>query len=62
MTKFSELSESELAEIGNSLGLAVQSANRALKAAVDLELVNFYKAKVARIQALINKVNGLELK
>lgn len=62
MTKFSDLSESELAEIGNSLGLAVQSANRALKAAVDLELVNFYKAKVARIQALINKVNGLELK
>lgn len=62
MTKFSDLSESELAEIGNSLGLAVQSANRALKAAVDLELVNFYKLKVARIQALINKVNGLELK
>lgn len=62
MTKFSDLSESELAEIGNSLGLAVQSANRALKAAVDLELVNFYKAKVARIQALINKVNSLELK
>ena len=62
MTKFSEFSESELAEIGNSLGLAVQSANRALRAAVDLELVNFYKAKVARIQALINKVNGLELK
>lgn len=62
MTKFSDLSESELAEIGNSLGLAVQSANRALKAAVDLELVNFYKVKVARIQALINKVNGLELK
>ena len=31
MTKFSELSESELAEIGNSLGLAIQSANRALK-------------------------------
>ena len=62
MTKFSDLSESELAEIGNSLGLAIQSANRALKAAVDLEPVNFYKAKVARIQALINKVNGLELK
>jgi len=62
MTKFSELSESELAEIANALGLAVQSANRALKAAVDLELVNFYKAKVARIHALINKVNGLELK
>ena len=62
MTKFSELSESELAEIANALGLAVQSANRALKAAVDLELVNFYKAKVARIRALINKVNGLELK
>ena len=43
MTKLSELSESELAKIANSLGHAVQSANRALKAAVDLELLNFYK-------------------
>lgn len=61
MTKISTLTKEELEIIGNSLGLAMQSAKRAEKAAVELELRQFYAKKQNTIYNLINKVNNLEL-
>ena len=61
MTKISTLSKEELEIIGNSLGLAYQSAKRAEKAAVELELREFYQKKQFTIYNLIQKVNNLEL-
>lgn len=61
MTKISTLSKEELEIIGNSLGLVYQSAKRAEKAAVELELREFYRKKQFTIYNLIQKVNNLEL-